>query len=243
MLDKINYWSDLERDCPVDISRIMKYHKEFDSYLPEKIEIETINKAKEMCFSARGAFDSMVTTLIQLLHDKEILKAEEDKIVFGWIIDNLGRYMKRLDEQEEHLLVKFDEPEAKESRVGISRISAYVKVLRTATDTLIYESLLKATKEYNQVEEKGDVKRDKRTFLYILFLVINVTLSALGGITREKTGMTKRGVLQSAPLNIYGLMSQKGQQVIREGYKEETGVDMSEFSDIDAIEGELEDED
>lgn len=244
MTEEINYWSDLQGKCPLNLDRIIRYSKSFESYLPTKITLNNLNQSKEDLFNARSCLDSMINSLIQMLYDKEIFKEETDRILFAWLVDNLGRFMKRLDEQEEHLIVKFDEP-TKESRVGISRLSSYMKLLKTASDSLIFESLLKSTKEYENIKETDKIKKEPRTFLYILFLVLQVSLSVFGGLTREKTGLSKKGMIHSIPLSYPSLMSEKGQEIIKGGYKEDTGIDIKDFEqELQSlnVEGELEDD-
>ncbi|MHA1329741.1 MAG: hypothetical protein ACTSR2_01565 [Candidatus Hodarchaeales archaeon] len=244
-----NSWVMLAERCPIDISRIISYSKSFESHLPTKITLDNIEEVKEALFSARSCFDSMITTLIQLLYD--IAKEPEDKILYAWLIDNLGRFLRMLDEKEEYLLIKFDEPERERSRVGISRLSAYAKILKTAADAVIYESLLKATEEYHNIKNDGKVKKEPRTFLYILFQILNVTLAVLGGITREKSITTKKGFLQTIPVSWSTLMTPQGRRMIKEGYQQETGIDLSGIErDLEIleeggklIEGEMEDGD
>jgi len=227
-------WSELSHSCPIDISRIEIYAKQFESLLPSKIKKENIDKAKEMVLTARGCFDSMITSLIQILYDRDILKETEDKILFAWLTDNLGRFLKRMDDLEFDLMIKDDEVNG--GSVGISKIASYINLLRTSADSLIYESLLKATNEWKNIKETEEIKKDKRTFLYILFQILHVTLSILGGLTREKTGLTKRGIVQSIPTTWQSLMSPAGQKIIREGYEKDTGIDLSEFEkDISSL--------
>lgn len=236
-------WSELSHDCPIGISRIESYAKEFETLLPQKITKETLDASKERVLRARGSFDSMITSLVQILYDREVLKNSEDKILFAWLVDNFGRYLKRVDDKEFDFLIKDDTAEGKD--VGISKVSTYSNFLRTSSDSLIYESLLKATKEWVEMEETKEIKRDKRTFLYILFQILQVTLSILGGLTREKIGIGKRGVVQNIPTSWQSLMGKSGQELIKEGYKEDTGIDVSKFEeDLKAleIEGDLEDE-
>lgn len=218
-----NSWVDLESDCPIDIKRIVKYAKDFNSQIGIKICTKNLNDVKETLIEARSNLDSMIITFLQLLYDREILKEKEDRILFEWLKDDFGRFMKRLDEQEEFLLIKYDEPEKLRSRVGVARLSAYAKLLRTASDSLIYESLLKSTDEYKNFEETKKLKRNKRTFLYILFKVVQMTLSIIGGITREKGGVTKKGIVSNYPVSWQSLMGEKGQNLIGEGHKEDIG--------------------
>lgn len=227
-----NSWVDLETICPIDISRIKRYSQSFDTNLSVKIDKENINLAKERLLTARGYLDSMITALIQLLYDRKILKTSTDKILFAWLVDNFGRYLKRLDEQEDHLVVRYDEPREEESRVGISRLSTYARLLKTASDSIIYESILKATEEYKNFKETKKIKREPRTFLYILFQVLQVTLAVLGGLTREeRTMMAKRGIVHTIPTSWQSLMGQGGQQQIKKGYQEETGQELKDLDE------------
>ena len=244
-------WNELNQRCPIEIGRIINYAKEFESNIPNKITIENLNKSKEGVLNARANFDSMVVTLTQVLHDKEILKNSRDKILFAWLVDNFGRYMKRLDDEEFNLVVKYDEP-GKESGVGVSRISAYSKLLITSCDSIIYESLLKATEEYLNFKDTKKLKREPRMFLYILFQILQVTLAVLGGLTREKTGTLKKGAVQTFPVSSESLMGETGQKLIKKEYEKQTGINLDEVEkdlksfDIEPIEGEIpsdEDED
>lgn len=237
-------WSQLENDCPINIERIIAHAKECESFIPNKVNLTNLDKAKEDVLTARGSFDATITTLVQILHDREILKKGEDKILFAWLVDNLGRYLKKLDDEEFNLIIKLDGP-GDESEVGISRVSSYSKILKTALDSLIYESLLKSTKEYNDFEETDEIKKDKKAFLYILFQVLQVTLSIMGGLTRDKTGMSKRGIVNTIPTSWQSLMSEQGANMVKEGYKEETGVDIDKFDkkSLDFLDGDLDDDD
>lgn len=226
----IKSWVDLEQRCPINLERIHSYWNEFESYLPIKIRLENLNESKENVLNARSCFDSMVVTLMQLLYDREILEKPEDKILFAWLSDNINRYLKRIDEDEFNLIIKLDEPGEK-SLVGISRISAYSKLLRSSADMIIYESLLKATIEYKEFKETAELKKTPRNFIYILFQIIQITLSILGGLAREKSGLTKRGMVQTIPTTWQSLMGSKGQALIRNGYKEDTGVDVLDIEE------------
>lgn len=220
-------WVDLRENSPIDISRLVGYAQDFNSLVGVRISIHNLNKAKRALLEARGNFDLMITTLQQLLYDRTILKQREDEVLYFWLVDNLGRYLKIVDEKERELVIDYDRPyDEKSNRVGISSLSAYSKILKTSTQSIIYESLLKAIKEYNGFEETGDLKREPRTFLYILFHILQVTLSALGGLTREKTLGFKKGSATTYPTQWQTLMSKTGQKTIRERHKEETGEEI-----------------
>lgn len=223
-------WVDLEKDCPIPIDRIVGYSKDFESDI--SINFEDMSKAKESLFQARCDLDMMITSLIQLLYDRELLKDKEDIILFGWLKDDLGRFMKKLDEKESEMLLDQEFVDPSKDRITVSRLSAYSKILKISSYSLIYETILKSTKEYNSFEETENLKREPRTFLYILFHLLQVTLSVLGGLTREKTGvMSKRGVINNFPMDWRGLMTDKGKHTINESFKQETGLDSSDFYD------------
>ena len=165
-------WVDLEESCPIKISRIVKYATAFDSKI--NLNFSDLDKAKEDVLDARGDFDLMITTLVQLLYDREILKKPQDHILLSYLKEDLGRFLRRLDEREDYLLVEGDHREESKNRVSVSRISSYAKSLRLASNSIIYETLLKSTEEYLAFKETDELKREKRTFLYILFQILQV---------------------------------------------------------------------
>ena len=235
-------WIGLRERSPIDISRLVSHAQGFNSLVGIKISINNLNNAKRSLMEARVKLDLMITSLQQLLYDRTILKSRIDEILYGWLIDNLGRYLKNLDEKEEELLIKYDEVNSPIKRVGVARLSAYAKALKLASESLIYESLSKSISEYEKIgkdgikikydfEEEGKksereivIEKEPRTFLYILFQVLQVTLSLLGGVTREgKLLGSKKGHVGSYPTTWQSLMTLKGQKNIAEKYKEETG--------------------
>ncbi len=224
-------WSELEYICPINIGRIRYYSRDFDSKIPKKITFENLDKCKEDVLNARKDLNNMLNILMQNLYDDKILKTSNDKILFSWLVDNLGRYLKRLDDEEFGLIIKYDEP-GKNSEVGISRISAYAKLLETTSDTMIYECLLKATEEYRSIKETKTIKKEPRTFLYIFFQIWSVTMAIFGGLTREKS-YGKKGVVNSMPLSWQNLISPVGEKTIKEGYMESTGTTKEDMENID----------
>lgn len=283
-----NDWIDLNEKCPIDIDRIITHARGFNSKVNIRISIDNLNKAKKCLLEARRYLDSTIISLIQLLYDRNILKKVDDHILFTILSDNFGRLLKRLDTEEHTLIIKPDEPG--ESKVGISRLSSYSKLLKSMLDSLIYESLLKAIKEYENIKENGiiirneveevvkdkdgkdvieevvvkdkdgkdvkvrkpkmervivetKIKKEPRTFLYILFQILQVTSSVIGGLTREETSGVKRGIVSSVPLNWQTLMTKQGQDMIKKDFKEETGQDLSELEDLEDLEEDGEEND
>ncbi len=236
----LNSWVDLKSKCPIDLARLHRYAREFESKILVDIRIDNLNKSKSILLEARGDLDNMFTSLIQLLYDQETLKTKEDKILFHWLSEDFARFLKSLDEKESDLVIKFDEPS--ESRIGISRLSAYAKVLKIASDSVIYETLFKASDEYKKLEES---EKENRTFFYILYQVLQVTLSVVGGKERQK-GLSRKGIVSSPAVDWRNLMSDEGQGMIKKGY--EDGIDPKYKSLVEELkrlnsEGEEEDED
>ena len=58
---------------------------------------------------------------------------------------------------------------------------------------------------------------------------MQITLSAMGGIAREKNPNMRKGQVNSIPFQWQTLMSQNGQALIREKHKEETGEEIKDI--------------
>lgn len=213
----MNSWVDLEGSCPIEIDRIVRYSKSFNSKLPT--DFSELDEAKALLLDARSDFDLMVTTLIQLLHDSEILQGPEDLHLFTKLCENLGRYLKKVDEQETILIIEEDHTDSRRNRVSVSRLASYTKLLKLSANSIIYESLLKSTKEYHNIKKTDGIEKNKRTFLYILFEVMQVTLSVLGSYTRESTSAIGK-VFNNYNSGHKRMLSPKGQEIIREDMKE-----------------------
>ncbi len=220
----LNSWIGLKEKCPIDLERLHRYAREFESRISINVRIDNLNKSKAILLDARGDLDNMFSSLMQLLYDTTILTEKEDKILFHWLSEDFARYLKNLDEKENDLVIKFDEPN-QESRLGVSRLSSYKKMLKIASDSVIYECLFKASDEYNNLTEE---EKKTRTFFYILFQILQVTLSVLGGRERQK-GLSRKSVLSSPATDWRTLMSEKGQEMIGEGYTEDVNEKDSEF--------------
>ncbi|HEY0090077.1 MAG TPA: hypothetical protein VGB37_14620 [Candidatus Lokiarchaeia archaeon] len=218
-----NSWVDLEKLCPIDISRIISYSNSFNTNLPQNFS--DIDKSKAKLLDARGDFDLMITTLVQLLHDYDTLQKLTDTKLFNELKGDLGRYLKTLDEKENYYLIEEDSSDKMRNRVYVSRLGAYAKLLRTSASSIIYETLLKSTDEYNKIKPEDNIKKEKRTFLYILFQVLQVTLSVLGAYTRDKSPSSQKIFNDYAGSNYKNMLSDKGQEMITESIKDEIKED------------------
>ena len=291
----INTWVDLKEQCPIDISRIITYANRFDAHVGVRVSLTNLARAKRSLIEARGQLELMITTLNQLLYDRKILQSRVDEVLHMWFMDNLGRLMRKIDEKEKDLLIVHDNPNEMNSEVGVSHLSAYAKLLKIVSQAVIFEALIKATEEYNQLEdgaiesiqyteevseqklnenkqplfltpdgiettkdfsevtkklkdgstetkqimhraiivnvskdkeEKLTIRKNKRTFLYILFHILQVTLFTLGSLSRDKPtgGFTKKETVNNVPGSWKNLLSENlGQKQIAKAHKEETG--------------------
>ena len=226
----------LKEKCPIDLERIHRYARGFESKILINVTINNLNKSKSILLDARGDLDNMFASLMQLLYDTEVLKNKEDKILFHWLAEDFARFLKNLDTKENDLIIKFDEPQ--ESRIGVSRLSAYAKTLKIASDSIIYECLFKASDEYNNL---SDEEKKIRTFFYMLFQILQVTLSVLGGQQRDKAS-PRKNIIGSPAIDYKTLMSEKGQNMINKGYDAEVGGDVDLLKDLKNL-NEDEDED
>lgn len=217
-------WVGLRERSPVDLSRLVSHANSFTALVGVKITNNNLNRAKKSLIDARAELDLVFTTLQQVLYDRDVLKGRIDEVLYGWMVDNMGRYQKSIDDKEEDLIIKYESSDVK--MVGVARISAYAKALKIA-QSMIYESLLKSIDEYEKIVETDEIKKNKRTFLYILFHVLQVTMASVGGLARQGTGlMAKKGQVGSYPTTWQSLISQTGQKQIAEKNKDETGEDI-----------------
>lgn len=225
-IQSLNSWIEMEEISPIDLTRVKSYARDFESQISLGINLKNLEFVKNRLFEARNSLDLLITTLIQVLYDPQALTQPEDRVLFAWLKDDLGRFLQTLDETENSLVVAMDSPNRNLSRVGISRLSAYSKELKNAYQSL-YEALIKSLKEYHTFPETETIKRDKRSFIYILFHVMQITMSLLGSITRKpNTPLGKRGTVSAYPQTWNGLMSKEGQKEISAGYKQDTGSDL-----------------
>ncbi len=219
-------WIDIRERSPIDISGFISHAQKFNYLVGVRITSINLNGAKKSLIDARGELDLMFTTLQQTLYDRTILQGRTDEVLYGWLIDNLGRYLKTLDEKEEDILNKMDTINREKS--NLSPIFSYARLLKIS-QSVIYESLLKSIEEFEKIEESEEIKKEPRTFLYILFNVLQTTFSSIGGIARKGSGsaMGKKGQVSSLPTTWQSLMSKDGQNKITKNYGKEKGENVS----------------
>lgn len=248
-INEIDSWVEIVEIAPINFNRVYHYAGDFLSFVSVPIAVQTVNIAKRSLFEARNSLDLMITTLVQLLYDHEILKRPEDAVLYAWLKDDLGRFLQDMDTKEKENLVIFDNINATISKVGIARISGYAKNMNNCYQA-IFESILKSIKEYYTFEETDVLKRSPRVFLYIFFNVLQVTISVLGSMTRNSQAQHgKKGYVANFPTTMswQKTLTDEGLKSIRDDYKNQTGKELvipDEFlnKDDETFGGVMEDE-
>jgi hypothetical protein len=223
-IENINSWSEIVELAPIDLKRLMIYAGQFESAISTPIMNDTIEFAKKRLYEARNNLDLFITTLLQILYDREILQKPQDHVLFSWLQEDLGRFMQALDSIENMSITAQDNPNKYADRVGIARLCSYSKDMKNAYQAL-FEGMIKSIKEFYSFEEKGELKRTPRIFLYILMNVLQVTFSVLGSLTRNPDNkMGKKGnYSQHYQNNWQSMVTKTGQENIKTTYEKETG--------------------
>ncbi|MEA3248154.1 MAG: hypothetical protein U9Q73_00435 [Nanoarchaeota archaeon] len=154
-------WVDVKERSPVDISLLISHSQKFNSLVGIKISSANLDNAKKSLIEAKREINLMFISIKHFLSDITILKNETDKIYYGWLDDNIGRYLKKLDEDEQNSLIKFDQLESDITRVGVSRVSFYANSLKLA-HAIIHESFCSSITEYENLQEGERITFPKR---------------------------------------------------------------------------------
>jgi len=223
-------WADLEEHCPINIQRIGYYYSKFKARSSMPISnVIFLEHAKESLIEARGSLDMMLTTLMQNLYDKEMFQERTDVVLFQWLQGDIKDLINFVNDREQSLIITKDYPTG--SSIGITHVASYIKIMNNIASA-VFESLIKATIEYNRVPEEGyvDIKKDKRMFLYILYQIIKVSFSVLSGYTKESSdSIKKRNILNSMNLPYTTMMAKTGQDKIEEAYTKQTGQELPDI--------------
>ena len=227
-----NSMEELKQICPVELSSLETHTTDFFRYVSIRFsEHKDMEKNKENLIKARGEFDLFMTKIISLLYCEDILKTEIDRGLFAFLKDDVGRYMRKLDENEEHLLITFDGRD--DNRVSTSRLSSYARILRTGME-MFYSALKHASEEYNNLDKKVKVKNkdgteteidvDLNVFLRILFLILSVDLSMHGGVSTQKS--SSKGILSTTPTTWRAMFTDQGQTAVKEEFRDRYGKEL-----------------
>jgi len=211
----ITTWAEIEEQCPIDISRIKHYGKKFKSLISFPINLATLDMAKVKLFESRNNLDLMITTLMHLLDNTDILVKKADKILYSWLKEDLGRILASLDKFDTDIASK-DDPNKIMNKVGISSLLAYEKRMKNIYYSL-FETLIKSIKEWQSLDKER--KKEPRTFFYIFFCKTQIVISLLGSLTREQQKISAKGLFNQYPMGYENLLSESGQSQINEIYK------------------------
>jgi len=179
-------------------------------------QMELVNYIK---VNHHGSKNGISEKLIQVLKPKIAVISVAAKNSYGHPHQEVIDLLKRVDEKEEQWLIRYDEVGNTSNLVGISRLSAYAKLMRTISNSVIYESIYRANYEYRHLQGNEKLKKEPRTYLYILFQILNVTLAVSGAITREDKGLNRKGTVMNFPTSYQSLMGNAGQNLIKRGYE------------------------
>jgi len=210
----ITTWAEIEEQCPIDVSRIKHYGRKFRSLISFPINLATLDMAKVKLFESRNNLDLMITTLMHLLDNTDILVKKADKILYSWLKEDLGRILASLDKFDTDIANK-DDPNKIMNKVGISSLLAYEKRMKNIYYSL-FETLINSIKEWEAREKE---KKEPRTFFYIFFCKMQITISLLGSLTREQQKVSAKGLFNQYPMGYENLLSESGQSQINEIYK------------------------
>lgn len=235
-------WDDLKENYPMNIMELVEYCQDFETLMT--LNLTNTSLAKQRLIKARGKLFLAINELFLMFYDRTIFKKKEDLIIFYWLKDDLNRVLSHLEQKERDSLIEDDSMSKEKDRTSLSSITAYYTDLITIKEGIIFNSLKKAKKEYDEspseeiikekIKEKTietKIKKGKRSFLYILFLIVSNSVGVFGGIAKEGK-LTKRGVIGSVPTTYQSLMGEKGQGFIKDAYEEDKG----KSSNLDDIE-------
>lgn len=235
-IESLSTWADLEEHCPISIQRIGYYYSKFRSRSSMPVSnVIFLEYAKESLIEARGSLDMMLTTLMQNLYDNEMYQERTDIVLFQWLQGDIKDLINFVNDREQSLIITKDYTTG--SLIGITHVASYIKIMNNIASA-VFESLVKATREYNNVPEEGfgEIKKDKRMFLYILFQVIRVSFSVLSGYTKESAeSIKKRNILNSMNAPYTSMMTKTGQTKIEDAYTKQTGQELPEITTIESM--------
>ena len=241
-------WVNLENVCPLEISDFISKAKPIADSLDFTPDLTNLDKYKMDLLKTKSDIEVLVGELVSLLRDPELQKSVIDSILYDFLKKDFAGYMAIIDEKQEQHLEAHDG----EVRAGVGRTMAFRGVLRVALYGIIYGSLYDASVEYNKLpnefivkerrpvketktsidvietketEEEMDVTeiKGKNTFLRILFHILSIKLSVLGGLERRKPA-----VKRYSPASWKNTYTKEGKEQLAKVYKEETGQDLTQ---------------
>ena len=152
---------------------------------------------KVQCLEARNYLDSARILLRNLLDMEENDYIKKYPKKFSWMLDNIGRVDKKIDEIEIDTIEKletfsmYNEMDLPNS----PKIKRYITYLIKCMEHLVYFPLKNAFVYYKR---KGLKLDDRNLFLYSIFVELYHSSESLGSISAEKTKTSPRQPLISS---------------------------------------------
>ena len=220
----ISTWSDLEVSCPANIDNIKLHYLRFVSKFSFfKTGAIYSDRAKESLLESAGEVRAMITSLSQLLSGPSLIRNTQDMLTFSLFRNHLSNLYEFINSRERDIVLDKE----KYKIVTPAHISSFSTFLREIADT-VFDCLSKTTKDFfsPEFEETEEIKRDRRTFLYMLFNNVFSAFSVIAGYMNmwkgasAKTLPTKADVMN---LPIQYMMNGDAYEKIKDSYTEISG--------------------
>jgi|GEM_PF-5092015 len=139
---------------------------------------------KTQCLNARNYLDSARILLRNLVDPEENQFIKEYPKRFNWMLDNLGRIDKKIDEVEVETIEKLDDIERLKEKdyPNSPKIKKYINLLIKCMEHLVIYPLKKSYQYYLKHMKESD----KELFLYKVFIELYNSSESLGAISSEK---------------------------------------------------------
>lgn len=140
---------------------------------------------KTQCLDARNYLDSARILLRNLIDIEENKYIKEYPKRFGWMLDNLGRIDRKIDDVEIETIEKLDDIERLKEKdyPNSPKIKKYINLLIRCMDHLVVYPLIKS---YRYFREKKLNNEDGELFIYKIFIELYNSSESLGSISAEK---------------------------------------------------------
>jgi len=203
-------WIDIEEKSNINIDDIIYVSKEYDLIMDTEL-YEDVNETRLLLIKARSLTERLKTLVFSLFFPEENEYIKKYPREYAWLVDNIGRVNKQLDEFERDNIFGLDTIKKLGEDISKSSIFlAYAEKLRENIDMLVYDPLKRAAKRYFNEQkvikdgEEKEVIKDKDLFAYFVFLEMTHNASLLGGLARQKNAYGKAGLsLQKNPTTFF----------------------------------------
>ena len=212
----MNLWNDiswilLKQECPIEIEVIINRAEECYTQL-RIYEGEDAEEIRLRLILIKSKLYSIVSSLLGIIHRKEILQKEQDEIIFYRLQENFGRLLGALDEiYKEKLLSTNEETQIIEMMMFVNEATSFLI-------STIYQPLK------NAIDLAGG---DKEKFIYAFYHSLALSLGVFGSIARGKGDFMGKPSLKEIPnyVPMYEhMVSDKGQEDLKREYDEKIKI-------------------